>query len=725
MFKHHSTLLATGAIAIAAVAAVATLVLFTVVLPKVAPSAEAAPAQQTATTKPVMVIYKTTDEYHALDTTEGKGIEIPSGNLPRTPNLLGEFAPAMDKNGNLYGIDVTSRRDSNSDGDRYYVYSTLMKTVEPNGITPTDVGRQNTFTGRVYEGTSSLYVMHGAAFLGDTLYAMLGNYLFSFDLETGDQTRLCYARLRATGTIAARYLAVVGNTLYTTENNTDSLHTIAPPSEVGTGASDCIATHIGTPSNNWGGTYSSLASMAADGTKLYGVARQNVSPSDNHLVEINKFNGVATRIGTGTYAEDEALTNNFAFMAHDHYFINTSGMTACAETDAENHGIFDGTSADIQGGFLTASCLADTDRNASTEDHFLGDDDKSPARIFNFQMKSGREVDMTINPTKAIPFTWLGEYRFRLRTGGVDGDILADSEEAGRGSFTAFRVSLGGSTEYTLEVMRAGVGGGPEFSVNLAYPYIPPNTPTPVPTPSPVPTPTPRVQTNQDVRLYPNPQNTSYQQGQSHSFQLEGSEQHFPVRLLLGNVRAFSVSKTQQANCTSPANEVTELTRGDYIYIHVCDVSGSPNSLVRILRTSDDTEMALYSIHARGETAVEVARVPAATGAGTDVSERDVVGLAILVAALCEAIGTSCDAGLVKNTVALVGSALLGILPTLAAGGRVSTPGIALGLVIFTFGIMLGYLLVGLPLWMPALAVVALVIAAGMGLLMRFGRVNF
>ena len=117
-------------------------------------------------------------------------------------------------------------------------------------------------------------------------------------------------------------------------------------------------------------------------------------------------------------------------------------------------------------------------------------------------------------------------------------------------------------------------------------------------------------------------------------------------------------------------------------------------------------------------------RVPAPTGASDDVSERDVVGLTILVAALCEAIGTSCDAGLVKNTVALVGSALLGILPTLAAGGRVSTPGIALGLVIFSFGIMLGYLLVGLPLWMPALAVVALVIAAGMGLLMRFGRVN-
>ena len=298
------------------------------------------------------------------------------------------------------------------------------------------------------------------------------------------------------------------------------------------------------------------------------------------------------------------------------------------------------------------------------------------------------------------------------------------ARRSGRGSFSAFRVSLGGSVEYTLEVIRAGVGGGPEFSINLAYPYIPPNTPTPIPTQTPVPTPTPRVQTNEDVRLYPNPQNENYQQGKSYSFQLEGADQHFPVRLLLGNVGAFSVSKTQQANCTSPANEITELRRADYVYLHVCDVSGSPNSLLRVLRSSDDTEMALYSIHARGETAVEVARVPAATGASDDVSERDAIGLTIFISAICSAAGMGCDAGLIKNTLALVGSALLAIVPTLAAGGRVSTPGIALGLVMFAFGLAGSYLLVGLPLWMLALLIVALVVAAGMGIMMRVARVN-
>ena len=465
--------------------------------------------------------------------------------------------------------------------------------------------------------------------------------------------------------------------------------------------------------------------MVSNGTKLYGIARQSVSPSDYHSVEINKFTGVATRIGSSSYAEDETLTNTFAFIAHDDYFINTSGMSACAAADVEDHGIFDGTSGDIQGDFLTVSCLADSDDNSVTQDNFFGDDTKSPARVYAFQMKSGRQADITLNPVKAIPFIWLGEYRVRLRTGGLEGPIVANSEGANRYSFSVSDVSLSSDTTYTLEVMRVGVGGGPEFSINLTYGYIPPNTPTPIPTQTPVPTPTPRVQTNADVRLYPNPQNENYQQGQSYSFQLEGADQHFPVRLLLGNVSAFSISKTQGNNCFSPSNEITELVRGNFVYLHVCDVSGSPNSLVRVLRTSDDTEMSLYSIHARGETAVEVARVPAATGASDDVSERDAIGLTIFISAICSAAGMSCDAGVLKNTFALVGSALLAIVPTLAAGGRVSTPGIGLGLVMFAFGLAGSYLLVGLPLWMLALLIVALVVAAGLGIMMRVARVNF
>ena len=400
-------------------------------------------------------------------------------------------------------------------------------------------------------------------------------------------------------------------------------------------------------------------------------------------------------------------------------------MSACANSHADNRGVFDGTSADISGDFLTNGCLADTDRNSALQDNFIGDDDDSPARIYTFEMKSGRDVNITLNPTKAIPFTWLGEYRLRVRTGGVDGAIVTNSEGASRDSFNIFSVSLVANTTYYLEVMRAGVGGSKDFSVNFSFPYIPPSTPTPIPTATPVPTPTPRIQTNEDVRVFPHPNDVAYAEGGSYPFTIEGAPQHFPVNLLLGNVAAFSVSDAPASNCNTPDNEINELDRADAFYLHVCDATGSPNSLVRLLRDDDDALMATYSIHVRGETAVSPERVSAPTGASDDISERDVVGLAILVAALCEAIGTSCDAGLVKNTVALVGSALLGILPTLAAGGRVSTPGIALGLVIFTFGIMLGYLLVGLPLWMPALAVVALVIAAGLGLLMRVGESEF
>ena len=668
---------------------------------------QVAPKQQTDTTKPVMVIYRTTNEYHAIDTTNGQGVQIPSGHLPSGPSVFEtSYYPAIDENGRMYTIENGS---SGSGSDR--VYWAKLHYLEPNETTPVQAGSTNSF------GRTRIHI-NGITFLGDVIYAsdLRQKRVYTVSPETGAFTLLC------TATFIPRYLLGVGETLYAVNSSTETLHTIAAPTEGETACTETVST--GTPNNDYGGSYTNLRNMVTDGTKLYGIAVQNVSPSDWHLVEINRFTGVATRVGTSSYVEDENLTSNFAFIAHDNYFINTSGMTACADSDAENHGIVDGTSADLQGSFLTVSCLADTDRNATTEDDFLGDDDKSPARIFTFQMKSGREVDITINPTKAIPFPWLGEYRFRLRTGGVDGDILADSEASGRGSFSVFRVSLGSSTDYTLEVIRAGVGGGPEFSINLAYPYIPPNTPTPIPTQTPVPTPTPRVQTNEDIRLYPNPQNENYQQGKSYSFQLEGADQHFPVRLLLGNVGAFSISKAQGSNCTSPANEITELRRGDYVYLHVCDVSGSPNSLVRVLRSSDDTEMALYSIHARGETAVEVSRIPAATGASDDVSERDEIGLTIFISAICSAAGMSCDAGVLKNTFALAVSGLLAIIPTLAAGGRVSTPGIALGLVMFAFGLAGSYLLVGLPLWMLALLIVALVVAAGMGIMMRVARVN-
>ena len=672
---------------------------------------QVAPKQQTETTKPVMVIYKTTNEYHQIDAKTGQGNRIAEGVFPSSLNSVGRTYVAIGKNGDLYGLSLTSRRDSNNDTDYYW----RMGHLPPNATTPVVIGDDAYIC---EECSGSNFTIRGATFLGDIFYVNVANSIYPYDISTGLRgDRFCSSNSSYLG------LTGVGNILYAYNNSERALYTIGAPPTAG---GSCVFTRINAGTDNalYGGTYNNMYSMVTDGTSLYGIAQESESPNDYHLVTINRTTGVATRLGSSTYAEDLRLTSTTAFMAHDHYFINTSGMTACADSDAENHGIFDGTSSDIQGSFLTVSCLADTDENSATEDAFLGDDDKSPARIFTFQMKSGREADITINPTKAIPFTWLGEYRFRLRTGGIDGAVLAASVGGGRGSFSTFRVSLGGSTEYTLEVMRAGVGGGPEFSINLAYPYIPPNTPTPIPTQTPVPTPTPRVQTNEDVRLFPNPQNENYQQGKSYSFQLEGADQHFPVRLLLGNVGAFSVSKTQQANCTSPANEITELRRGDFVNLHVCDVSGSPNSLVRVLRTSDDTEMALYSIHARGETAVEVARVPATAGASDDVSERDEIGLTIFISAICSAAGMSCDAGVLKNTLALAVSGLLAIVPTLAAGGRVSTPGIALGLVMFAFGLAGSYLLVGLPLWMLALLIVALVVAAGMGIMMRVARVN-
>ena len=210
------------------------------------------PVQQSATTKPVMVIYKTTDQYHALDTTNGQGLQLPAGSLISSTNLLGTVAPAIDNNGNLYGFTSTSVRvPASGTTDGYRQYKSHLRSLAPNETSVTEIGSSD--IGR--SSSSRIYPFRGTAFVGDVLYAIFGSYLYTINVDTGDATRICSHGLGNTnsGQSYPQFLVGLGDTLYVTKVNTDSLHTLAAPADVGTGYNRCTKTDIGTPDNNWGG----------------------------------------------------------------------------------------------------------------------------------------------------------------------------------------------------------------------------------------------------------------------------------------------------------------------------------------------------------------------------------------------------------------------------------------------------------------------------------------
>ena len=679
----------------------------------------AAPAAQSETTRPQLLAEDGGDLF-LIDGTDGSAVEIFTGfqrsgssTTTTSTNLTYPgYAHAFGADGTLYALYRGASRNAANE----LRYFPQLITLDFSTTPPT----QNLLPAFISAGSSPARTGYGLFFLSGTLYAAMNTNAAIYELDPTSG-----AELNRTCSSLGAYnkFAVVNDVLYAGLTNNTALYQVD--------LENCTESVIGEAGIRWGPDFNSIYSISGHDGVLYGIGVQVNLPRDYVVVTIDTSTGIATEVSSTDSAnspvENESITGRVLTNIPDDFFIDTSGMSACVTSNAVHQGRMENSSGDFGGDFLSGSlaCLVESDDTPATLDKYPGDDARSPANIFSFEMASGRGVDITINPNTQMLTSIAGQYGVRIRSGGLDGPVVTRSDGSYHEAFTIYNVSLGSNITYYLEVFRYGIGGGSEFSVNLTYNYIQPPTPTPIPTVTPIPTPTPRVQTNEDVRIFPNPNDVAYAEGGYYQFATEGAAQHFPVKLRIGNTNAFSVTSGSTANCDVPTGTVGDLERGDTFYLHVCDAGGSPNSLVELLRESDDALMAKYSIHVRGETAVSPERVPAPTGASDDVSERDVVGLTILVAALCEAIGISCDAGLVKNTVALVGSAFLGILPTLAAGGRVSTPGIALGVVIFTLGMMLGYLLVGLPLWMPALAVVALVIAAGMGLLMRVGRVNF
>ena len=423
----------------------------------------------------------------------------------------------------------------------------------------------------------------------------------------------------------------------------------------------------------------------------------------------------------------EVSFSNSAYLNYSSVF-NVSGPpahAACTEADVVTIEDLFEYSVDQHGDFDSFACSLDpTDGNVSLAGGY-GAVTATEGALYSFQITQGREVDFTLNPTTLFPGSiGSGQYRMRVRSGSLTGTFLEGGNEASAGGFVLDNLLIGAAADYYIEVMRYGYGGAPGFSVNLTYPRIAGATPTPIPTP------TPRISPNLDVRIYPDPRSINYVAGNAYAFNLEGNADYFPARVRVGNPNAvlLGTGQTSIANCTGTNQQINRLEHGDSFYVHVCNDSGSTNSIVEVLRVSDDALLTRSQIYVPGSRRASVPRA-ALTNPGIRlpeeaVQELDYIGFGVLVGALCQALGVGCDIGLLKQGFLLLVTGLVTVLPTLRAGGRTSSAGLGIGLSFGCFTLMLGYILLGTSAWYALIGILVLTILAGLAVMSKVGRVN-
>ena len=676
-------------------------------------SVSAAPAQQTATEHPLLLYYKSGEIFNLLDSQTGGGIEFRSDLVRDTGTNLSSWPAVVMTYGEddiLYGF-FREYRTSNS---RNYWYTTLTTLDLSNGVVTTHTA--NRYSSGSSNSASSNANPYATFFYDNSLYVVRSSsssYLHTVNTTTGEfSSSICRitghsGTFRQVTNVGGRLFGNVGPDIYEV-NISDT--------------SNCTATIVGSTSVNLGSDFSSLYGMVGVKGTLYGIALQALAPRDYKLVTIDTSTGEASSVNTAaTYVEDEALTRTgrLALMLPD-YFISTSGMAACQNLHAQDQGTFENSSADMSGSFRTDSCLVDSDGNTSAEDNYIGDDDKTPARVFSFQMKSGRTVDINFNPSTAFVNNYVGQYAVKIRTGSATGNVVSRSEGKGRESFVVQSISLGGSTTYYLEVSRYGVGGGAAFSVTLTYNYIQSPTPTVLPTATPAPVP------NLDTRIDPEPNSRRYEDQKVYQFTVAGNDDFFPVTIRAGNAAAVKLSTTVSTlNCALTSSELRNVAEGITFYAHIC--KGGTNSTLRVLRKSSNTETALYAMVITGRIFTVGGGTPtpgppsnpkAVYGFG---QRPDAIGITLFTKEVCGAAGMSCNVNMIKDAFGLVGAAVVFLIVVVAGKGQ-STFSYGLGFALATVALMLGYLLIGLPLWYALTAILIITAATSLGVVVKVRR---
>ena len=385
----------------------------------------------------------------------------------------------------------------------------------------------------------------------------------------------------------------------------------------------------------------------------------------------------------------------------------------CDDSYFQALGNLSGYSHDITGGDLAAPiCRVHYEDSSGTT--VVG------AETFRFRLSDTRDVTLTLTVPSAFPRTTEGRYKVRIRSQGSNGTIVA-SEETGQANqleieLDAFIASSG--FDYFLEVMRQGYGGGYDWSMNLAYGFIQP------PTPTPEPTATPRAQPNLDFRLYPNPGSQSYAQGEVYRFSFEGDAARLPVQVRVGNSSALALGGSGSVSCSgNPASDDVLTLRSLSSPVHMRTCEGNANSSIEVLGGNDE-QLAIYMVFIAGTAAAAAVPEPVPLDWGEDVSGRDLIGLTIVIASVCQGVGSGCDAPLIKNAFVFIVAVGAACIPLLGGRRRDSslTTGVAIGL--FIVVLMLGWLVAGFPLWILGVVILVVFALGALSFVRKMGEVK-
>ena len=385
--------------------------------------------------------------------------------------------------------------------------------------------------------------------------------------------------------------------------------------------------------------------------------------------------------------------------------VTIGSLSGCDDDDIIDLGYLYGYGYDFTGTLDATACSVDAGVASG-----YGDTSEVPADVYRFKLATAREATLTLTPV--TPFgAGAGEYRFRLRSGSLDGNIV--SEEAGTGNISG-SADLGGGLSYVLEVMRYGVGGGYEYSLAISHGHIE------APTPTPLPTPTPRVQPNLDFRLHPDPAGIGYVAGATYSFEFEGPDR-YPVTVRSVNPAALELSLSSPVVCDTTAEDELEADGpDDVLYVKAC--TAGRNTTLRVIAEGGDL-LAEYPIFVRGGLVPTPGPAGVIQGVGEDVSKRDLLGVGIILSVVCGGFGVGCDTDLITNL--LVTVAAVGVMAFLLRRSRGGATSMSVG-VAAAFGLlvlMLGYLWLGFPLWLVGIVLTAVLAVGGLAAVVKFRQV--
>ena len=489
-----------------------------------------------------------------------------------------------------------------------------------------------------------------------------------------------------------------------------------------------IPTPTPTPAHSLVTISTATLSIGSDGVNTLNLtwpAQSNLPNTTDWYYYLRRGSATGTTISSGKFADDSpSLTTAAIALSHkltpgSAYYVRilpysnapwnsqgfkgvtTSTGSACADTDAVDLGKLTGYAHDVTGTFASDDCT-------------IGG---KAADVYKFQLSTARTVDFGLTPKTAfLSSGYSSGYSMTVRQTNLAGSSLGTA--SGLGNLDVDDIDVGANQTYIVEVQRQGIGGGYDYSLNIAYGYVQP------PTPTPAPTVTPRAQPNLDLRLVPDPEGRYYRVGQSYRFEFEGTADHgFPASVRSANLSAFSLAVNVPADCPQAGNPVSEVTvpaPADTLHLTAC--AAGRNSTLTVADGAGQL-LARYSLYIGGGVAPapEPSGGVKGPGGGAPPLRGDLLGLGIVIGAVCTGVGVACDVQLLLNLLST--AAALAVMAFLLSGqrGRASAASIGVAVAFGIVAIMLAHLWVEFPLWVVGGAITA-VLAVGAVMFVQKGR---